>query len=260
MNLISFEPLLTLELPQVRPMKMENYFQELETVKAADLVLFPGYWQVNSLVYALHKPIFPSLPNYLLGHNKVEMTRAFQAVCPDQVPDTLILPNTPSARERILDEFFFPFVAKDIRSARGCGVYLIENVEQFRRYAAEEREVLYVQMHLPIDRDMRIVWVGDRIAAAYWRQAREGEFHNNVYQGGRVIFDPVPDEALALVERTARTLGLDFAGFDVAAVDGAFFFFEFNNRFGNQALNASGATLGKLIGDYLACHFPTELQ
>jgi ribosomal protein S6--L-glutamate ligase len=259
MNLVSLDPLMTLGMHGVKSIKMENYFSELAAIKAADVVLFPGYWQVNSLVFGLGKRIFPSLPTYLLGHNKVEMTRAFWAVCPEHVPHTLILPNTPTAEERILDELFFPFVAKDIRSARGCGVYLINDREDFRKYASPDRDVLYVQMYLPISRDMRIVWIGDRVEAAYWRQAREGEFRNNVFQGGEVVFDPVPDAAIELVTQTARQLGINFAGFDVAEVDGHYYFFEFNNRFGNQAFHDAEVKLGELVERYLLRAFPDGL-
>ena len=251
MKFINFDQSMMTELGGIPTYKPEQYYDLIHgPVREADAVLFPAYWQVNSLVFGLHKNIFPSLSNYLLGHNKVEMTRAFQAIVPSHVPDTLILPNTPSAQEQILDEFFFPFVAKEIRSARGCGVFLIENAEDFARYAANN-DVLYVQMYLPITRDMRIVWVGDRVVAAYWREAEPGKFLNNVFQGGSVRFDAVPDGAIELVTQTARTLGVNFAGFDVADVDGEFSLFEFNNRFGNQALCDSGITLGSAVLEYL---------
>ena len=61
----------------------------------------------------------------------------------------------------------------------------------------------------------------------------------------------VPDGALQLAERVAKQLGVDHAGFDIAQVDGHFYLFEFNVRFGTEALNARGIRLGPLIFDYL---------
>jgi ribosomal protein S6--L-glutamate ligase len=42
----------------------------IHAVKNAIAVLFPEYWQINPLVYALKKRIFPSVPTYHLGHDK----------------------------------------------------------------------------------------------------------------------------------------------------------------------------------------------
>ena len=39
------------------------------------------------------------------GHDKVEMTRVFQAVCPENTPFTQILAHTETAIETILDGF-----------------------------------------------------------------------------------------------------------------------------------------------------------
>ena len=250
MRLISFDVLQTLDIPGVRAIKPENWFREKTAVEAADWVLYPEYWQVNPLFYGLKKRIFPSVSTYHIGHDKIEMTRAFEAVCPANIPLTRILPRTGSAETQILDEFDFPFVAKTVRSARGEGVFLINNRSDFRRYAGEN-DVLFVQEYLPISRDLRVVVIGKTVIAAYWRQAREGCFHNNVSRGGQICFDQIPDDALELVERIAHVLDINHAGFDVAPVDGHCFLLEFNPKFGTQALNARGIRSGQAVMDYL---------
>ena len=136
MRLVSFDALRSLEIPGAHYIKPELYFRHLDEVKAAERVLFPQYWQVNSLVYALKKRIFPSAASYHLGHDKVEQTRAFGAMCPANVPWTEILPSTAHAIEQVLDTFTFPFVAKEVRSSMGQGVFLIERRGQFLAYAA----------------------------------------------------------------------------------------------------------------------------
>jgi ribosomal protein S6--L-glutamate ligase len=107
--------------------------------------------------------------------------------------------------------------------------------------------VLYLQEYLPIRRDLRVVWVGRQVIAAYWRVGAEAAFHNNVARGGSVDFDNVPAEALALVARVATELGVDHAGFDVAEVDGHYYLLEFNTLFGNEALNRRGISLARHI-------------
>lgn len=250
MRLVSLNAYRALGIPGVSYVKPEALYSQLDTIRQADWVLFPEYWQVNSLTYALKRRIFPNAASYHLGHDKVEMTRAFWTVCPAHVPQTLILPSTDSALEQALEQLSFPVVAKDPRNSMGRGVFLLETRRQLRDYAAGQ-PVLYLQEYLPIRRDLRVVWIGDRVVAAYWRVAAEGAFHNNVAQGGRIEFGDVPDGALQLVTRTARELGVDHAGFDVAEVDGHYYLLEFNTLFGNEALNRQGIPVGRIIYEYL---------
>jgi ribosomal protein S6--L-glutamate ligase len=216
---------------------------------AADWVLFPEYWQVDPLVYGFKCRIFPSIATYHIGHDKVGMTRALWAVRPDAVPLTRIARSGPLGREEILDTFDFPFVAKDIRSAGGAGVFRIDTVADWAAYE-RDREVLYVQEYLPIRRDLRVVVIGDRIAAAYWRESAEGMFHTNVARGGRVSDAPVPAAARDLVLTVAEALSIDHAGFDVAEVDGRLYIFELNPFFGHRGLAERGIRPGVLIHDH----------
>ena len=250
MRLITFNPYRSIGVPQSRYIKPEHIFRHSDEVKDADWILYPDYWQVNSLVYGWKKRIFPNINTYHLGHDKVEMTRAFWAVCPEHVPYTQILASTEVNIETVLEEFFFPFVAKEVRNSMGQGVYLIENKRQFLEYA-ENNDVLYVQEYLPIDRDLRVVYLGDKVISAYWRIGAEGEFHNNVARGGSISFANIPDEAIRLVERVARTLDINHAGFDLVQVGGKYYFLEFNPMFGNQALVQQNIPVGKLIYEYL---------
>lgn len=250
MKLVSFEPLRSLDLPVTATLKPEDWLRRRNVIDGADWLLFPEYWQVNALHYAWRKRIFPSIASYHLGHDKAEMTRALEAVAPHHLPLTFIRAATPSGSEEILDLLSFPFVVKELRSSMGKGVMLIESAAQFRDYA-QTHDVLYAQEYLPIRRDLRIVYVGNQVLSAYWRNAAEGSFHNNVAQGGTVSFDNIPAEACDLVASVAQQLGVNHAGFDVAELDGHFYFFEFNIRFGLQALNSRGISVGRAILSYL---------
>ena len=122
MNLISFDPLRTLSLPGVSTIKPGHFFKAVDRIKSADWILFPEYWQVNALVFGLKRRIFPSLASYLLGHDKVEMTRGFLSVAPFHVPETLILSMSPENADAAWDQMTLPFVAKIPRSSMGSGV------------------------------------------------------------------------------------------------------------------------------------------
>jgi ribosomal protein S6--L-glutamate ligase len=249
-RLVSFDPLRTLNIPGIIPMKPEQWLSRQDVVRAADWVLFPEFWQVNTLVYGWKKKIFPSISSFHLGHDKVEMTRVFQAVYPENTPVTQILAHTDTAVEQVMESFCFPFVAKEVRNSMGQGVFLIKSRTEFLDYA-RRNAVLYVQEHLPISRDLRLVLVGEKVVAGYWRKAAPGQFHNNVSCGGAVCFEDIPEGAVRLVESFAGKTGINHAGFDVAEVNGHFYFLEFNIRFGTRALIDRGIQVSQWIRSYL---------
>lgn len=249
MHLISFDIFRTLGFPDTTVLKPEHFLKHKALLRDADWVLFPEYWQLNALVHGLQCRVFPSVASYRIGHDKVEMTRVFQTVAPEHTPWTLIAANGPQEREQIWDTMALPFVAKLPKASMGEGVWLIECRDHWRRYC-ETSKVLYVQEYLPIDRDVRVVIVGDRVVTAYWRTQAEQGFYNNVARGGQVDTSPVPEAATELALKLARELGVDHAGFDIALVDGYPYVLEFNRLFGNQGLQ-KGSELKAAILDYL---------
>lgn len=253
MQLVSFDPFRSLRIPGVTVLKPEHWLAHRELLRAADCVLFPEYWQLDALQYALGARLFPSPATLRLGHDKIATTRALEAAFPAWSPFTLIRANTPVAREEILDVMTFPFVMKVPRESMGRGVRLIDGRAAFSDWCASQ-PVLYAQEYLPIDRDLRVVWIGDRVIAAYWRRGVDG-FLNNVAQGGSVSFDDIPQSALDAVAAIANSFSIDHAGFDVAWVDGQPLVLEFNVRFGNQALIAAGIRAEEHIHAWLLRRF-----
>lgn len=250
MKLITFDAFRTLGIPGVRYIKPERMYDHLDEIRAADWLLFPSYWQVNTLVYALGKRIFPSPATYHLGHDKVEQTRAFKAVCPEHIPPTAIVAATRDNIARVEAEFAYPMIVKEVRSARGHGVHLIEERTALEAFAADN-ETLYVQPRLPIDRDLRIVLVGREIVTAYWRITPLGGYRANVSRGGEIHRAPAPQAACDLVLRIADELNVDHGGFDIAMVEGHPVIFEFNRLFGNQGIEDASRVLGEAIMRWL---------
>lgn len=251
MQLVSFDALRTLKLPDTTFIKPDRFLEQLPRIRAADWLLFPPYWQVNALVYGLRKRIFPSQASYLLGHDKVEMTRAFQVVAPEHVPETLIEANDPDGAQRVWERLPRPFVAKLPRSSQGEGVFLIHDRGDWQRYLALT-PVIYAQEYLPIDRDLRIVYVGRRVVGCYWRLQGAQGFHNNLARGGVIDRGPVPAAARTLVERLAVALDINHAGFDIAMVGGHPYVLEFNRLFGSRGLQGRHDPVPGAIMEYLA--------
>jgi len=258
MRLISFDPFRSLNIPGVTVLKPEHWLKHRTALQAADCVLFPEFWMLDAMQYALGCRIFPSPATFRLGHDKIAMTRALEAAFPAWTPTTLIRANTVRDREEILEQFAFPFVMKTPRESMGRGVRLIGDRGEFAAWCATGQPVLYAQEYLPIERDLRVVWVGDSVVAAYWRKGVDG-FLNNVAQGGSVDFDAIPQIALDATAAVARGLGINHAGFDIAMVQGHPFVLEFNVRFGNQALTARGIRVEEHIHAWLLREFADRL-
>ncbi len=251
MQLVSFDIFRTLGLPGLINLKAESFLQHRAELQQSDWVLFPEYWQLNALVYGLGCRIFPSQSSYLIGHNKTEMVRTFSACVPRHTPHTLIRPNDESNREWIWREMDTPFVAKLTKASMGEGVWLIESSADWQRFCART-DVLYVQEYLPIDRDLRIVVVGKEVVDAYWRvQASQG-FYNNIARGGAIDRStPVPETALQLVQQVASTLGVNYAGFDIAMVGNHPYLLEFNRLFGTQGVTGGQRAINRFVWNYL---------
>lgn len=239
MRIVSFDAFRSLGIPGTLYIKPDSYLQQLEVIKQADWVLFPEYWQINALHYGFGLNIFPSLSSYHIGHNKIEQTRVLQTVCPGNTPETIILENSASNADSIWQHFAGSFVAKLPKSSEGRGVFLIESRSDWRTYCAMS-DVLYAQEFLPIDRDMRIVVIGDNVIGGYWRLQSDNGFHNNIAQGGRLDFSPLPPNAVATVLQIARRLKINHGGFDVAMVGDRPYILEFNRLFGNHGLIEQG--------------------
>ncbi|MFT5032695.1 MAG: ribosomal protein S6--L-glutamate ligase [Bacteroidia bacterium] len=247
---ISFDVFRSLGFADTLQVKPEQVFQYKAEISKAQWVLFPPYWQLNALQYGLKARIFPSEASYRLGHNKVEMTRAFELVAPHNTPDTWILANTPSNAERLWQDMITPFVAKLPKASQGDGVWLIDSRQEWLDYVALG-DTLYVQEYLPIDRDIRIIVIGDKVLAAYWRQQAARGFYNNVAKGGLADHSPVPQAAIALALELAQSLDVNHAGFDIAMVGDRPFVLEFNRLFGNQGISGGDASIRDAIFDYL---------
>ncbi len=262
MKLVSFNLFRTLGLKPsedvtVTYVKPETYaarpqdYEQLLT--EADWVLFPEYWQLNALEYGLGCRVFPSPASYRLGHDKIEMTRIFQLVAPEHHPRTWIAQNSATEAERLWEAMSYPFVAKLPKASQGTGVWLIEQRQQWLDYLGIA-DRLYVQEYLPIDKDLRIVIVGNEIIAAYWRHQSEYSFHTNVAQGGFVSYDDIPPQAIDFVTKLARGLNIDHAGFDIAMVGDHPYLLEFNRLFGNQGIPGGGKDITEAILRYLDSH------
>ena len=134
----------------------------------------------------------------------------------------------------------------------GRGVFLIKNKDDLMNYC-ELTHIAYIQEYLESDRDIRVVVIGKKVAHAYWRIARPGEFRSNLAAGASVSLDPVPKEATDLALYTAKKCRWNDVGIDIIKNKGAFFVLEANMKYGKEGFRKAGidyiAMMEKMVDD-----------
>ncbi|MDI9619937.1 MAG: RimK family alpha-L-glutamate ligase [Candidatus Nezhaarchaeales archaeon] len=112
-------------------------------------------------------------------------------------------------------------VIKPLIGSRGYGMVLVNDPEvAFRifRTIVAFNQVIYVQEYInKSDYDVRVFVVGDYVLASIKRFApRPGEWRTNIAQGGRAEAYNPPEEMREMAVKACETLGLWYAGVDIA--------------------------------------------
>ncbi len=218
--------------------------KEIQLILSAKKIYYPTTFYAD-LFDAIGKKTFPSYHTYKCVQDKVKQSALFKlAGLPH--PKTRVFYGKRK-HNLITEHFKFPFIAKQATgSALGKGVFLIQNREDLKAYTAN-RHVMYIQQYLPIDRDLRVVVMGNKVVCAYWRIAKKGEFRSNVSLGGTISFDHVPEKALELALETCRRCGWDDVGIDICEHDGRFYLIEANMKYGKAGFRAAGIDYYKMM-------------
>jgi ribosomal protein S6--L-glutamate ligase len=225
-----------------------DYPEEVKRrVIAADKICYPGP-VYEEILRAAGRNIFPKNYYPFLG-NKIAQTNLFQLLGVPH-PRTGIYYGRNNF-ERICRDFPFPFVCKTpVGSSRGEGVFLIPDPSGLLEYLKEHNPA-YIQEYLPIERDLRAVVVTGKVVHAYWRVHREGDFRNNVAQGGAVSFDEIPDPALQFARSVAAVCGFDEVGLDICEYGGEYYILEANMVFGLEGFKQKEMDIYALIAELL---------
>ena len=75
----------------------------------------------------------------------------------------------------------------------------------------------------------------------------EGDFRNNISQGGTVSFEDIPAAALDFAVEVARRCGFDEVGLDICEHAGKYWVLEANMVFGQEGFRKKGLDIHKII-------------
>ncbi len=232
----------------VKPNFSDYTQKETDLIKNAKKIYYPSRFYAD-LFDAVGKQIFPSYHTYKCVQDKIKQTALFNLLNIPH-PKTHVFYGKQKKKE-ICDQFSFPFIGKISRgSAMGRGIYLIKTIDDLDDYYPRVRPA-YIQEYIPIDRDIRVVVIGNRVVHAYWRVAASGEFRTNVAKGAEICFDPVPQEALELALHTAKACQWDDVGMDICMYQNRYYVLEANMKYGKQGFQAAGIDYIKLMEELI---------
>ena len=233
----------------VRPNFSDYNDTERALIHGAHKIYYPSTFYAD-LFDAVGKPIFPSYHTYKFAQDKIKQTSLFQLA---QIPHPRTRVFYGNRQKRTITDYFsFPFIAKVARgSALGRGVFLIRTGDDLERYCRENK-IAYIQEYLPIDRDMRLVVIGQRVVHAYWRIAPINDFRSNVAVGGEIDLSPVPESARELALKTAERCGLNDVGIDICICGDNLCVLEVNMKYGKEGFRKAGIDYQQMMEQMIA--------
>ena len=222
--------------------------EDIHAIRQAAKIYYPSVFYAD-LLDAMGKALFPSYHTYKCVQDKIKQTALFHLT---KIPHPLTrVFYGKQQMGKITRHFSFPLIAKIPRgSALGRGVYLVHDEEELAAYLRQS-SVAYIQEYLALDRDIRVVVIGDRIVHAYWRLAAKGEYRSNLALGGRISLAKVPEKALELALHTARVCGWNDVGIDICECEGRFLVLEANMKYGKEGFRRAGIDYYRLMEDLI---------
>lgn len=150
-----------------------------------------------------------------------------------------------------------PCVVKTTEGTQGSGVFLARNYPQVRQLVSQmlERGMKpLVQKYIEEShgRDIRVLVVGGKVAAAMRRRASGSEFRSNFHLGGSVERVQLNEEYVSVALSAANILGMDIAGVDLLESSSGPLVLEVNSSPGLEGIEgASGVNVAGAVAEYL---------
>jgi ribosomal protein S6--L-glutamate ligase len=220
------------------------------------------YYVILDRVFALEqmtgKPVFPDSRQYFFYNDKISQ-RNFFSFHSLPMPDTFVA-NKKDAALAYCQTASYPFVLKDAHSASALGVFLIKDREEAE--AIVERIFspagykstfghFYAQRFVSgLDRDLRIVTLGHKAIASYWRVS-ENDWRKNVGLGATIESEGIPAAAIELAEKCSRLGGFHWMAFDIVMEGDKPLLLEFSPNFGTKGPEQMGIDVREMQAKYM---------
>ena len=163
-----------------------------------------------------------------MGDKLTSLTKLFFAGIP--IPHTIYFSNPRRVikYDLLREKLGIPFVAKDLQSQRGKGVFLINNesdLDKLKNLYPEMRTNQYMfQNYIEKDHEYRLLVLGERVSV--WEEKvaqKKHEFRNNVALGAKEIFlkkEDLPKKYEEIAVKASYVLKMQISGVDLMTQKG----------------------------------------
>ncbi len=220
-----------------------------------------SYFRALYFNYILEKlleaKVVNSYETYLLCGNKLLATVNFvKNEIP--TPKTSISFDADSALEA-MDKQGFPLVLKPIFGSWGRLIAPLNDLESAKAIVETRQmmhpiyQIYYIQERIKnLQRDLRVVVVGDKPIAAEYRYATNGEWRTNLAKGGKAVKAEITEEVEKIVGKIVKAFGKGVYGVDFMESERGLLVHEVNPNVEFKGVSeASGIDVAKEIADYL---------
>ena len=174
------------------------------------------------------------------------------------LPGLLCYSPNEQVKEETLDKIeealSYPVIVKECFGSLGKGVYMAKNRAELKTLAEEVkcRPHLFQKMvQTSVGKDIRVIVIGGKFLCAMLRQSSV-DFRSNVELGGRASAYQPSEEVIAVCEKTAQTLGLEYCGIDILFGEDGPLVCEVNsNAFFGGMESATGVNVAKAYAEYM---------
>ncbi len=211
----------------------------------------------------MKKPIFPDMNMYFAYGDKIKEADIFK-YHNIPTPKTYVTYKKEKALN-IVSKIKYPFILKDAHGYGGNHVYKIDTKKQARKmieiiwsdkglyhHNATMKDYFYAQEFVAIEKDLRVIIIGNKIACAYWREAQNGDWRSNINQGATANFNNIPKKALDICLKFNKKMKFHWMSYDLLVLkNGDIKMIEFSCNFGIKAPTAAGYKIRKMQVEYI---------
>ena len=150
-----------------------------------------------------------------------------------------------------------PCVVKATEGTQGSGVFLARNYPQVRQLVSQMLErgmkpLVQTYIEESHGKDIRVLVVGGKVAAAMRRRASGSEFRSNFHLGGSVERVQLNEEFVSVALSAANILGMDIAGVDLLESANGPLVLEVNSSPGLEGIEgASRVNVAGAVAEHL---------
>ena len=178
------------------------------------------------------------------------------------LPETYSAPLCYTSYAKIPDDYFdflekklgFPMIVKECYGSLGKGVRLAENKDELKAIAEELRLKPHVYQKFiseSFGTDLRVIVVGGKYAGAMKRTSFN-DFRSNIAAGGKGEKYDANENTIALSEKIADALGLDYCGIDFLFGKDGLVLCEVNsNAFFKEFEKTTGINVAELYAKHI---------